>query len=77
MMQNFTPKNAGKNPSRWDLADSRWDLAERLERLAANAYVPIAPGSNPGIYRHSGIRGEADEAMLNTVNKIKKTQKTC
>jgi len=53
---------------RWDIAESRWDLAERLERLAADAYVATAPGSNPGIYLHSGIWGAADEAVLILLN---------
>ncbi len=33
------------------------------------------PGFDPSILRHSGILGAADEAVLNTVQKKKKSQK--
>ncbi len=46
----------------------KWDLAEWLERLTANSL-----GFDPTIFRHSGIWGAADEAVLNNVHKnIKK-----
>jgi hypothetical protein len=38
-----------------------------LERLTANFQSRDSPGFDPSILRHSGIRGEADEAVLNKV----------
>jgi hypothetical protein len=47
-------------------------LGECLERLTANTKVANGPGSNLRIFRHSGIRGAADESVLN--KNIKKQQ---
>ncbi len=52
----------------WDLAECGWDLAEWLECLNANAKVTTVLGSIPASFlRHSGIRGAAEEAVLNKV----------
>ncbi len=52
------------------------DLAEWLERLAVNVKVAKSPGLESSILRHSGIRGAADEAVLNNVHKKKKSKKS-
>jgi hypothetical protein len=44
-----------------------------VERLIANTKVATFLGSNPcSIYRHSGILGAANEAVMNKVHKNKK-----
>ncbi len=50
-----------------------WDLAKWLERLAVNAQSHNSPGFDPSILGHIGIRGAADETVLNNYKKIKKT----
>ncbi len=48
---------------------SWWNLAEWLERLTANAKVATVLVFDFSIFRHSGIWGAADEAVLNEVHK--------
>jgi hypothetical protein len=45
------------------------DLAAWLKRLAATAKVVIVLGFNNSILQISGIRGAADEAVLNELHK--------
>ncbi len=50
--------------------------SQQLKRLAVNAKVATVLGYDHSILRHSGIRGAADEAVLNNIHKNKKAKES-